>query len=102
MATPATDVEEILDQGRAQQTAESETQADLSVLTGPQKAAALLLALGTDWGSPIWQELSDDEVVSVSVAMSELGNVTNELTQSLLMDFRCLFRGHLTARFAQH
>ncbi len=87
MATPAADIEEVLETGRAQQTDDADSNADISDLTGPQKAAALLLALGTDWGAPIWQELSDDEVVSVSVAMSELGNVTNDLTHTLLMDF---------------
>ena len=59
----------------------------LDALTGPQKAAVLLLALGSEWGQPVWNELSDDEVVSVSVAMSELGNVTNTMTQALLTDF---------------
>ena len=87
MATPAVDIEEVLDKGRAQQSDNEDVRATLSTLNGPQKAAALMLALGSEWGAPIWQELSDDEVVSVSVAMSELGNVTNELTQSLLMDF---------------
>lgn len=87
MATPEVKIEEVLEKGKAQQASGGEVLADVSVLSGPQKAAALLLALGSDWGAPIWQELSDDEVVSVSVAMSELGNVTNELTQALLMDF---------------
>ncbi len=58
-----------------------------SALTGPQRAAALMLALGSEWGRPIWQELGDDEVIEISAAMSDLGNVTNEVTQALLMDF---------------
>jgi len=59
----------------------------IDALTGPQKAALLLLALGNEWGAPIWLELSDDEVVAVSAAMSDLGNVTNDTTQTLLADF---------------
>ena len=87
MATPEVDIEEVLDGGRAQQSDNAVIRASISALNGPQKAAALLLALGSEWGAPIWEELNDDEVVSVSVAMSDLGNVTNELTQALLMDF---------------
>lgn len=87
MATPAVNIEEVLETGRAQQGDLGQPDMDLGDLTGPQKAAALLLALGTDWGAPIWQELSDDEVVSVSVAMSDLGNVTSDMTTALLMDF---------------
>jgi flagellar motor switch protein FliG len=87
MTTPEVNIEEVLEQGRAQQSVDVDSQVDVSVLTGPQKAAALLLALGSEWGAPIWRELGDDEVVAVSVAMSDLGNVTNEVTQALLMDF---------------
>jgi flagellar motor switch protein FliG len=87
MATAATQIDEILAAGKAQQGLAAEPRADVASLTGPQKAALLLLALGSEWGQPIWQELSDDEVVAVSIAMSELGNVTNDVTQSLLTDF---------------
>lgn len=87
MATPAVNIDEVLEAGRAQQGEPGQSQIDMSDLTGPQKAAALLLALGSEWGAPIWQELSDDEVVSVSVAMSDLGNVTSDMTNFLLMDF---------------
>ena len=44
--------------------------ADLSRLDGPQKAAIILLALGSDYGQHIWGELDDDDVVAVSLAMS--------------------------------
>lgn len=89
MATPAAKIEQMLADAKAKQDGSETGNAaeSLDVLTGPQKAAVLLLALGSEWGQPVWNELSDDEVVSVSVAMSELGNVTNTMTQALLTDF---------------
>ena len=87
MATPAPNIEDATADEQAVQLPDSETRAQINRMTGPQKVAALLLALGADWGKPIWAELNDDEVVSISVAMSELGNVTNEVTQALLMEF---------------
>lgn len=89
MATPAAKIEQMLADAKAKQDGGETGNAaeSLDVLTGPQKAAVLLLALGSEWGQPVWNELSDDEVVSVSVAMSELGNVTNTMTQALLTDF---------------
>ena len=86
MATPETDTAQT-----AETTAVSKPQTTGEVSVGPmsgaEKAAALLLALGSEWGQPIWQELGDDEVIAISTAMSSLGNVSNEITQALLMDF---------------
>ena len=89
MATPAVDIEKVLAEAKSQQqdADPSKADVDLESLTGPQKAAVLMLALGSEWGQPVWSELSDDEVVDVSVAMSELGNITNDVTSSLLTDF---------------
>jgi len=82
MATPETDTAQT--EGAPVPATQDGT---IGPLTGAQKAAALLLALGSEWGQPIWQELGDDEVIAISSAMSSLGNVNNELTQALLMDF---------------
>lgn len=88
MAIPAPNIEDVTaDEPAAQAPESAPPPVDLTRMTGPQKVAALLLALGSDWGKPIWAELNDDEVVSISVAMSELGNVTNSMTQALLMEF---------------
>ncbi len=86
MATPETDTDQtaVTD---ASNTGQIIDQTGIGPLTGPQRAAALLLALGSEWGRPIWEELGDDEVIAISSAMSDLGNVTNEVTQALLMDF---------------
>lgn len=82
MAMPAQDIEGLT--AREQPVA---VQTSIGHLTGPQKVAALLLTLGSDWGQPIWNEMSDDEVVTISAAMSELGNITTEVTQAVLSEF---------------
>jgi flagellar motor switch protein FliG len=56
-------------------------------LSGSEKAAILLLALGSDFGAPIWKELDDAEIISISVAMSRLGTVNADLVEELLTEF---------------
>lgn len=87
MSEASAKVETIVEKAKKDKTVESRFDSGIDALTGPQKAALLLLALGSEWGAPIWTELSDDEVVQVSSAMASLGNVNNDLTQSLLADF---------------
>jgi len=41
-------------------------------LNGAQKAAALMLALGEENGKEIWTRLEDDEIRTISAAMSQL------------------------------
>lgn len=60
---------------------------DLNALDGPQKAAIILLALGSDYGQHIWSELDDNDVVAVSLAMSRIGNINKETTEALLAQF---------------
>ncbi len=56
-------------------------------LTGPERAAALLLALGDQYGAPIWRELDDNEIAAISVAMSNLGTMTAQVLETLLGEF---------------
>lgn len=60
---------------------------DLSHVPGPEKAAILLLALGAEYGQPIWNELDDEEVITVSLAMSRMGSVDKEVSEALLAKF---------------
>lgn len=87
MSEPAAQIETIVESAQKERNVASRFDNGVDSLTGPQKAALLLLALGSEWGAPIWTELSDDEVVAVSAAMSDLGNISNDVTQSLLADF---------------
>lgn len=57
------------------------------VLKGDEKAAALLLALGPDYGKPILSELDDLEVKALSRAMVRLGPITQEMLDELMIEF---------------
>ena len=50
---------------------------DANKLSGPEKAAVILLALGEEH-TALWERLDDDEVKEISQAMATLGNVTAE------------------------
>jgi len=57
------------------------------VLTGPQKAAILLLTLGEQYGAPLWTQLEDEEIRVVSLAMSQLGSIESDMVENLLVEF---------------
>jgi len=60
---------------------------DIGHLKGSERAAILMLALGAEWGQPIWSELDDEEVIAVSLAMSRLGNVHKDVLEAMLTEF---------------
>ncbi len=59
---------------------------DPSKLSGPEKAAVILLALGEDHAH-IWENLDEEEVKEVSQAMAGLGTVSAEAVEQLLVEF---------------
>ena len=56
-------------------------------LNGPQKAAALMLALGDENGKEIWTRLDDEEIRIISSAMSQLGGIPPTSFEAVLIDF---------------
>ncbi len=44
-------------------------------LSGPKRAAIMMLALGEQYGSKVWSLLDDDEVRELSAVMSSLGTI---------------------------
>lgn len=56
-------------------------------LTGPQRVAALLILLGEENGGPIWSQLDDREVRTISLAMAQLGAIPGEAVERLMADF---------------
>ncbi len=56
-------------------------------LSSPDKAAALMLALGEENGNIIWNLLDDEEVKELSLAMSSLGAVESKVIEELFLDF---------------
>src|SRR5690606_7703174 len=56
-------------------------------LTGPERAAILMLALGDKYGSKIFNMLDDDELREISIIMSTLGTIDAEMVEELLLEF---------------
>ncbi len=56
-------------------------------LTGPERAAVLMLSLGEQYGGKIFSLLDDDELREISIVMSSLGTVEAEQVESLLLEF---------------
>jgi flagellar motor switch protein FliG len=56
-------------------------------LSGPERAAVFMLALGEQYGGKVWNLLDDDELRQLSVTMSTLGTVEAEAVESLLLEF---------------
>ena len=66
--------------------AKSKGISDASKLTGPEKAAVVLLALGEDH-SGVWKQLDEEEIKVISQAMAGLGQVTSGVVEDLLVEF---------------
>jgi flagellar motor switch protein FliG len=56
-------------------------------MTGPQKAAILLLTLGEDFTADIFRQLDDNEIKRLGRAMSRIQNVTPDAVQTVLNEF---------------
>src|SRR5512132_2195064 len=56
-------------------------------MSGPKRAAILMLALGEQYGGRVWSLLDDDEVRELSMAMSTLGTVEADIVEDLLLEF---------------
>jgi flagellar motor switch protein FliG len=59
---------------------------DVSRLSGPEKAAVILLALGEEHAA-IWRALDEEEIKEVSQAMASLGSVASSAVEELLVEF---------------
>jgi flagellar motor switch protein FliG len=59
---------------------------DARKLTGPEKAAVILLSLGEDH-TRLWQGLDEEEIKEISQAMATLGTVSSQVVEELLIEF---------------
>ena len=90
MANPApaqqsgNDIESIV-AALAQRQAQSKEKA--RALTGPERAAVLMLALGEQYGAKVWPLLDDDELRQLSITMSTLGTIDATAVEGLLLEF---------------
>jgi flagellar motor switch protein FliG len=59
---------------------------DPNKLTGPEKAAVILLALGEDHPR-LWESLDEEEIKEISQAMAALGTVASSVVEELMVEF---------------
>ena len=59
---------------------------DIRKLTGPEKAAVILLSLGEDH-TRLWQSLDEEEIKEISQAMASLGTVSATVVEELMVEF---------------
>jgi flagellar motor switch protein FliG len=57
------------------------------VLTGAEKAAIIMLVLGETHGAKVWPLLDDDEIRTISLAMSQLGSIESASVEGLIHEF---------------
>jgi flagellar motor switch protein FliG len=60
---------------------------DIRALTGAERAAIIMLSLGEDHSQKIWEMMDEEEIKEVSQVMSNLGSVSSNLIEKLLVDF---------------
>ena len=60
---------------------------DIRSLTGAERAAIIMLSLGEEHSQQIWQMMDEEEIKEVSQVMSNLGSVSANLIEKLLVDF---------------
>ena len=56
-------------------------------LSGPERAAVVMLAIGEEASRPLWESFDEDELREVTAAMTRLGAVTAEVVEELLFAF---------------
>jgi flagellar motor switch protein FliG len=60
---------------------------DARSLSGAERAAIVMLALGEDHSQRIWEMMDEEEIKEVSQVMSNLGSISASLIEKLLVDF---------------
>lgn len=60
---------------------------EIKKMTGIEKAAVLMLALGKEHGAPLWAEFTDEETRDLSIAMAQLGPVPPKAVEYLFVEF---------------
>lgn len=60
---------------------------DIEALSGSEKAAIFMLSLGEEQAAKIFTQLDDEEIKELTQTMANLGTVTAEVVEQLLVDF---------------
>ncbi|MCB1531648.1 MAG: flagellar motor switch protein FliG [Alphaproteobacteria bacterium] len=60
---------------------------DYRTLTGPEKAAILMLSLGEEQTASLFQHMDDEEIMEISQTMSGLGKISPNVVERLFIEF---------------
>jgi len=60
---------------------------DIRTLSGAERAAIVMLSLGEDHSAKLWSMMDEDEVKEISQVMSNLGAISSNVIEKLLIDF---------------
>ena len=60
---------------------------DYRSLTGPEKAAVLLLAIGEDQAMKVFGHMDDEQIKEISQVMANLGTVSSSIIEKLFVEF---------------
>src|SRR6202046_2612337 len=60
---------------------------DFRTLTGPEKAAMLMLAIGEEHAAKLFALMGDEEIKEISQSMSNLGTISSNMVERLFVDF---------------
>ena len=60
---------------------------DYRLLTGPQKAAVFMLAIGQEQSSKLFENMDDEEIRELSQHMAGLGTITSDVVEQLFAEF---------------
>jgi len=60
---------------------------DYRTMSGPEKAALLMMSVGEDNATRLFSIMDDDEIKELSQAMANLGSVSSQMVERLLVEF---------------
>lgn len=71
----------------AKQQPSAATKSRIAALTGPQKAAAVVVSLGADKASQLYKYMDPEDVETLTLEVARLGYLDSDMTEGVLTDF---------------
>ena len=65
---------------------------ELETLSGAEKAAIFMLSIGEEHSSILFERMEDEEIRTLSLAMSSLGSIKSTLVEQLFLEFICIVK----------
>lgn len=75
------------DPAKTQPGPSSSAKSKIAALTGPQKAAAVVVSLGADKASQLYKYMDPEDVETLTLEVARLGYLDSDMTEGVLTDF---------------